>query len=201
MANLNTIPAFAGGRRERWENHASQPSSSFCKEAVSVLIRCLHHKESQNTMESVCLVVLHCFYFFNILVFYTFIKIQRRNIAKTSSGSSELQDGVCIFLLQLSCFFVFPFHWSSWCGKVKLSMYRPWRPLGFRIFRHSAHRWRQSCQPYAPAAFSPPRRFLVLISVRGCVDPRAIVRLEGLGKLGGGGNHLIRDSNRWPCGL
>jgi hypothetical protein len=57
------------------------------------------------------------------------------------------------------------------------------RVWGSHIFRHSAHRWRQGCQPYAPAAFYPPGRFLVLIFVRGWVDPRSIVRLEGLGKL------------------
>jgi hypothetical protein len=35
----------------------------------------------------------------------------------------------------------------------------------------------RACRPL------PPGRFLVLISVRGCVDSRAIVRLAGLGQL------------------
>jgi hypothetical protein len=85
---------------------------------------------------------------------------------------------------------------------------RPWRPIELWVVevptfsRKSANRWWWDTQPYTLTALYPPRRFLVLISVRGLVDPTAIVRLEGLCELKKSSN-LIGNRTRDlpPCSI
>jgi hypothetical protein len=72
--------------------------------------------------------------------------------------------------------------------KKKLCPYRPWRPLGLREVEaptFSDIRLIDGGKVVSPTRrqFFTPRKFPGTHFCRGSVDPRAIVRLEGLGKL------------------
>jgi hypothetical protein len=57
------------------------------------------------------------------------------------------------------------------------------RRRGSHIFKRIDLQMVVKLSALRPAALLPLGRFLVFISVRGCVDPRDMVQLEGLGQL------------------
>jgi hypothetical protein len=86
-----------------------------------------------------------------------------------------------------------------------LPCYRPWRPIRLRevkaptLVRQTANRWRQGCQPYAPAALCPQVSFIFKDSwySASLSQPQGHnVRPEGLGRFKK--IHLI---GTWTCDL
>ena len=69
--------------------------------------------------------------------------------------------------------------------KVQQSLYRPGQALraaggcSQNFWKIGTGEW-QGCQPYTLAAFAPEGILLVLISLRGSVDPRAIMWMEAI---------------------
>jgi hypothetical protein len=78
-----------------------------------------------------------------------------------------------------------------------MEAHRVARGWGSHIFRHSAHRWRQGCQPYAPAAFYPQRTswnsFLL--------EAESTPGLEGLGKLKKSTSSGTRSGDLLACSI
>jgi hypothetical protein len=82
---------------------------------------------------------------------------------------------------------------------VKLSLYRRLREVEAPTFSDIRLTDGGKVVSLASRRFLLPGRFLVLISVRGWVDSRAIVRLEGLGKLKKFTSYVTRTGDLPAC--
>jgi hypothetical protein len=89
---------------------------------------------------------------------------------------------------------------EKWLKKVKLSLYRPWRPLGLREVE--APTFSDIQLTNGSKAVSPMRRPLFSPrKISGTHDPRAIVRLEGLGKLKKSTSSGTQTSDLLACSI
>jgi hypothetical protein len=94
-------------------------------------------------------------------------------------------------------------YWHPWNRLWRLIWV--WNVKDSAFSRQSIHRWRwgwQTCELaaiYQMTKLYPPGRFLVIISVRGWVYPRATVPLEELGKLGTHTHRYLRLHHSETC--
>jgi hypothetical protein len=90
----------------------------------------------------------------------------------------------CILSLLFWCYNICSLPWTQIYNNWKWTRCKRVISLGIIVIKsYPCAGCRGSHISYTISGPLPPGRFLVLISIRGLVDPNAVVRLEGLGQL------------------